>query len=687
MATSFDSYAREATKKINEGLPLGKFDLKALSYFFIKSTYFAHVKFGLETGRIEPEELILRSPKELIKEIEFIYFVAFLIKNNLDVNYYFETSYGQKLHILIYISKLMGDSGSSSYLKYIVDLFKRSGCNLGLTAILQTSKEATRRGKTVEEELGSESKLAPNSTIDVKGETFQWDKILRPILLDNFKEKENIDISNLNDLEKMYLMNVICLSESKNIVKMLDDVCIFKNEVFNMKQSIYFSINSQNYEIFRIMLQKGLVCNYVEMSELICRHNLASSKKDNILKKAYSKMIVFAIESGAEIDNNQLRLLSIEATVELIDKIKEAYSQPEWRKLCDKTNLSDNDMSNEKIRKIAFNLNINFSLPPHKICEKLEQISNMDRLEYVRASIIRQEERVARSLIEVGDLRPEDKLEDCKCDKRTMLINNPYAYNDARMAFYKDEKDGKLWCFTSDMFENLIGSGINPYNKEKLPEMFLETITSQLNILESLDLKPDRDMKSIGETLEDIFYTKKEINSKFSDDEYYYFINKYRIITGKEETDFRNLSLRNEGTIFNDIIQTYFYYFTNCRNISSRETNPFTGKNYLVENDNPDSMTITRETMNQRQTANKIYQNVFKLFQESKFIDEIIVSKTGELYYKNLAFILTDLERKINKGKVLIKSSGASRSMEKNYYKTDSFTLLKDLYTNQLKIS
>ena len=88
-----------------------------------------------------------------------------------------------------------------------------------------------------------------------------------------------------------------------------------------------------------------------------------------------------------------------------------------------------------------------------------------------------------------------------------------------------------------------------------------------------------------------------------------------------------------------------------------------------------------------RQSANKIYKNVFDLFDESKFISEITVSKTGELYYKNLAFILTDLEKKINKGKVLIKSSGASRSMEKNYYKTDSFTLLKDLYKNQLKIS
>ena len=93
-------------------------------------------------------------------------------------------------------------------------------------------------------------------------------------------------------------------------------------------------------------------------------------------------------------------------------------------------------------------------------CDKLEKISNVDRLTYFDTAMERQKERIARSLIEAGDVRENDTLERFRCNNRTTLINNPYAYNDGRVGFYVDDT-GELWCFTSDLFDSFLFKATN----------------------------------------------------------------------------------------------------------------------------------------------------------------------------------------------------------------------------------
>lgn len=665
MANQFDTnlYSYSAVKKLNEGLPLNKYELKTLNKLFSNGDYFAHVKFGIETGRLEPEELLYRTDTGDVDKAGFLFLVSFLIKNNLDVNYYLEGPYGMKIHILYYLSTL---SKNSNYFNYVVDIFKQAGCNLGSPAKYENNNNKIS-SKSLSEELNYDpSKLEDICKFDnLDKMDIYWETELRPILLDRIEENIDLfttDMSDISDLKKTYFMYVMCLTEAKNIIKNLNNKCIFSDEFINMKQSIYFSINSQNYEIFEVLIQKGLICNYTEMTELIFRHNLASEAKDTILSNVYSKMILSSIESGSEIDLNQLRLLSLESSVELVENIKDKYSKPEWEKLCSKTNLSENDIGNSKIRKIAFDLNIDFSLPPYKICEKLEKISNTDRIQYVQASINRQEERVARSLIEVGDVDGEDKIENCRCDEKSMLLNNPYSYNDARMAFYKDESDGKLWCFTSDMFDSLIASKKNPYNRKKLPDLFLETIKSQVNILESLDIKPVSDLRSIGETLETYFDTDREINNDNSTKFYNSFISSYVISTMHQEQDFRQKSAISKE-LFEKILFFCFYYFVDCEN------------NIPKKNSYLDISFSSGNFFNGYISGNKKLESYifYKIYKGSKFIKNL-KSSTGELFYKNLAYILHFFIKKILKG---------TTSKKSNYY-TDAGkeSFVKDLYSS-----
>ena len=642
MTSIISQPAADGVKKINEGLPLDKDELKLFSRLFVENKYFAHLKFGLINGRIDPEELLYRVDENILNKVEFIYFLTFLIKNGLDVNYYFTGPFGIKIHLVVFIIQISGEN--NEYNNYICDLLKSSGSNFGL---MQSNKSSD----TIEYYLKNNG-IKTDNLPDIPIKRFlnqgrdvtyyPWEKLFRPVLLDTDNEEGNImeKISRASDLEKSYLMNIICTVGSGGIITKLKDECIFLNKFLSMRQSIYFAINSQNYEIFNILMQKGLLCNYVELTELICRHNMASEAKDSVLKKTYTKMLLDCIQSGSEIDSSQLKLLSLHAEVETIMKIKEFYSEPEWRKLCNRTNFSKNDISNYKIRRIAFDLNIDFSLPSHKICEKLEKINNMDRLEYINSFIMRQEDRAARSLLEIGELRPDERLEKCRCDKRTMILNNPYAYNDARMAFYKSEIDGNLWCFTSDMFTNLQRTEVNPYTGDKLPELFLETISSQLNILESLDLKPDKDMRTITETLEDVFDKKHEINNKKSEEIYNSFIILYRLSTGFEEEDFRNLSIQvnSNGVLFKNILTIYFNLFVDCKN-KMKEFNSYTGEKINISKE---------EEYLLKTNIEKYTGSTYSIFEGAKFIEKIGLAYSGELYYKVLSHILKDLCKRVN---------------------------------------
>ena len=168
-----------------------------------------------------------------------------------------------------------------------------------------------------------------------------------------------------------------------------------------MSESVYFAIISENLEYFKIIIDKGAECDYLCITELISRHNEASQKKDKILVKIFGDMIEHAISSGSEIDNHQIQFLSLHASIELIENIRSNYREPEWKKLCSRVSPGEkNQIPVKRLRQIAFDLNLDFSMSPSFICDKLGQISNMDRVQFAKDAIERQTERVERILME-----------------------------------------------------------------------------------------------------------------------------------------------------------------------------------------------------------------------------------------------------------------------------------------------
>lgn len=646
----------ESTRKgvldaLNEGLTLDRRQVKTLADEFCDGRHLGHVSFALSSGRLEPAELIARVDQQKTRTLGFLFLLSQCIRNGLDVNYYIpvEGIGNTKVHLAAFLATRIYNS---NYAQYVYDLLKTSGCSFSAIAytgaqnrqdetVLQIMEKNSPGAITLTESNFPLEELFTNN----KDIVIKW-PVFKEILLDQKYSTKGSDVLGFLstvEVNKRFIMRVIvnyltARSFSTNCIRMTDDRDLILDEIGNMSIIVRSAIYSENIDYFKVIIDKGSDCDYLCMTELIAQHNDASEKKDRILKDIFGNMIVYAVSTGAEIDSYQLQYLSLHATVELIEEIRTNYREPEWKKLCSRVIPGEKkQIPVKRLRQIAFDLNLDFGLSPTFICDKLEQISNIDRVEFARKSIERQEERVERILMEAGKIREDDPIEKKKCNTKSVIINNPYAYNDARMAFYKDD-DGELWCFTSDFFESMIESERNPYTGKKLPLLFLETIKTQHNILKFLDLASPKDSRSMGESVTKIFDNQKEINNKLSEDIYVRGINIIRLVGVRgtsgtlTEYDVREKSLSSKSKIFESFLNLSLYFATNSDN--------------QIESDFAVNNTITRDvgerfasgivkgSLSSFDNKNKGFKPIDFLFYKSKYVTKVPNSGFNELFFR-----------------------------------------------------
>lgn len=632
------SLAGSGAKKLNEGLPLERNEIASLTSLFLQNQYFAHIKFGIDNGRIEPEEIIKNIRKEDAEKFEFVLLMGYLLRNGLDPNYYFEGPYKVSIHIAVFINTV---ASKSEYIDCVYDVMQDSGSNF-----LSPAYTGGRVDSKTVMDIIKFNRPPDNITLNKyfyptsaspKDFRMEWKEIKKIVLDKKFDFPKTI---GKDPLKSVTIFNMVVTTSAIRLIESSEDACFFWNTYLGMQQSVYLSINGQNFEVFQNVIEKGGELDYLSMTELICRYNLAA--KDNILRDTYGKMISYAIKTGTHIDNRQLQMLALEGTVDLIEGIREDFRNPEWKKLCRKTQVKSG-LANKRLRQIAFDLNIDFGLSSAEICSKLENISNIDRLTYFNTAIERQKERIARTLMEAGDVRESDSLERFRCNNRTTLINNPYAYNDGRVAFYTDK--GELWCFTSDLFDSLIATETNPYTKEKLPDSFLETIKSQVNILEFLSLKKSKDQRSIDESLKDVFDSKNEVSNRYSDDIYNSYINEMSIIARVRETDVRGiLKPLDMESIMVAYLNLSFTYFSDCKDLIS-----------IIYTPNEDLEEIVKLTIKNFKTTpfEFTFQNTraYQLFKSMKTIEYLKDGKFLEIFYVIIAYLFNHFMRKYMRSK------------------------------------
>ena len=348
MSAPTTSTTKGVIDALNEGLTLDYRQLKTLADEFCDGKNLGHVNFGISTGRIDPETMISKLDQGRTKTPGFLFLLSYMIKSGLDPNAYFFTGVANvKVHIAAFIATRVY---TSRYADCIYDLLKSAGSSF-LSAAYTGSQNS--QNETVEDIIKKNSPgkiiIDPEKMFDLNeilnsapGDfVIKW-SVMKEILLDQkFMRGKSDVLSFLSDVGqgKGFVMRAIASyltsrSFSVNCIRETDDTDLILNTSGNMSQSVYFAILSENLEYFKVIMDKGAECDYLCMTELIARHNDASENKDKILVEIFGDMIEYAVSTGAEIDGSQIQYLSLHASVELIENIRDNYREPEWKKLC-----------------------------------------------------------------------------------------------------------------------------------------------------------------------------------------------------------------------------------------------------------------------------------------------------------------------------------------------------------------
>ena len=512
-----------------------------------------------------------------------LFLIGLVFRMGANPNIYLRTKGYGNLHILCNLSLRSGDL-TDYYFRYIISLLKHFGSNINYPALKNETSyeghldeayvsqiagardEAQIMEMTVSDFIRNQGKLPDEDIADFLNSvsddmlinfsvaTDSVEIFSRVAEEDYFKEVFQIE-ENTNSVLKLFLD--ISTAGAMNIANHITVKTIpnlNKNSVNTQRIPIYASIISSDTKMFKLMAMKGSAIKYVSVSHIIANYKRYKDKDLKIYKNNFD-MLLIAVNIGADIDLYQFELFTSSANYPEIEEIKKAYDVPKWKKLC--AVVQEEDEPRQEIKQIAFELNQNYNSSERQMCNKFRQIAMMDRSQFLEAATKRQEDRISTDLSSSIDFTYEGRAPENKCNKRSTVLNNPYAYNDSRMAFYKDEEE-EVWCFTSDTFLNLIATKINPYTGKDLPQKFIETVRGQVNLLKNLGLfNFNNPMK---DTLKE-YFSRSVVNNKKTDYAYNTVV-KCLSLYGLSEERFNTLGeLSLSETILNEICNVKLVFF------------------------------------------------------------------------------------------------------------------------------
>jgi hypothetical protein len=297
-------------------------------------------------------------------------------------------------------------------------------------------------------------------------------------------------------------------------------------------------------DIFKYLFDKGYKMSYFSTTRLILLIRKSfknfggeNSKDSNFeLQKVnperiiYLEMLKYAISKGLRMDLHQLALLTAIST-ELSQEIEELYSSPLWVKSCA---ASDNVPLPQAIKELAYSLNLGIKeyekrldderftsgggqetreqILKQSICMQLKNMSQVlssdgaNRAgvsdgygkEYVSANITKQRNRLKSEVLSSTQEMtsavvnaPVSCANTTKDDKSLKFMGNPLDYSEGALVFYKD-KAGKNWCFTPNMYSDLIKTQTNVYTNERIPTKVIGKMINILEYMQILNIDPSK---------------------------------------------------------------------------------------------------------------------------------------------------------------------------------------------------
>lgn len=241
------------------------------------------------------------------------------------------------------------------------------------------------------------------------------------------------------------------------------------------------AVKSINPGALSYLLDQGATTSYVLMNTVLLQYRRHRQMGLTVVTDSDAEILLELIRRGALMDREQFAILSVLGG-DLVAKVQQEYDLPYWRKAC----KNPKSAVSGRLRRLAFNLNLDPTLQKSSVCEALRELSGADATQLTAAATKRQQQRISSDLSLISEyVNSNPPLFTCR--NRSLLQEDPFAYGDVELAAYRDSQE-VIWCYTSDMFENLLASGKNPYNMQPLPETFKAQLELQLETLKRLHI-------------------------------------------------------------------------------------------------------------------------------------------------------------------------------------------------------
>ena len=537
---------------------------------FLKSLYYFYFISAILNNLIDPNfllSILISKITNVENNMDYYALLLLPLRFGANPNIYIYSKFGN-IHILVYLVLTLQENRiNKNIMEFLLYAFIIKGSDVLQYTYLQKDISA------------DVSTPIDNSFINkIRGEnkdtTFSPKDIINKPIIDWLYETNNANFKKVGTSNK--LVNVTDLYEiifnnnniSLNTKKILTVICDSPEYALNIKDHGLFDIdliikyrclnllkaipNIQDYGIvkeipggefsgikycisicwlegFIYFIDIGLDITYFSINRLLLLLQNSYTVVDNIAKKNLTDMLIYSIEKGTHIDIEQLNIISM-CSKELETDIKSKYSTPMWKKICN----NNNKITNDNLKKLAFNLNLDYSDSKSAICNNLKDINDLpDKGLLKQSAINRQQKRISSDVSLISNFI-NGEAPNLVCSN----MDDGFEYNDPTMAYYKDDK-GNLWCFLSNMYESLIKSKINPSSREPLPENFIYQLNSKLTILTNIGILPSLP-KKISETIDEL--SKEDIISNIESNYIIDTIYKTGAIYGITEENFKKLS-------------------------------------------------------------------------------------------------------------------------------------------------
>lgn len=467
---------------------------------------------GMANKVMQPNQVLVQTINTAYK-INDLISIALALRHGANPNLYIDSQDIGKVHILAYTYyKLSQSDRTPEMLDNVISLLILAGSSIVNPVYSSDVTAAKDYSKTesvntwletqnyqipdinLEQESDTKFSIGPSPDNDIDSSTDSKALISTESesISNQLKQKRSrlgIILNDINLVQKEYFDPVTAIISHGN--KVLDH---FKNEVDgqqvnkddNIPINYYYykdSVDFLNYTSFKFLLKQGYKPGYVMLNYIISAMVKYKQENDSISYTQLYYMIMESIEHGVAIDTQQFAIITKNDSKGSV-KINQAYNKPRWEKYC-KTNTG----REEYLGRLAYTLGLQPEQDQDKLCQELRKVAQVNPEDYIKAFIKRQQNRIANN---VSDSQEYVKNSNKVVTKDNLCVNRsvgkyPYLYNDLDLAYYKDSADN-VWCFTSDMFEQIRKTERNPITQEILPNSVLQQINNQRNTLKRLGL-------------------------------------------------------------------------------------------------------------------------------------------------------------------------------------------------------